>query len=149
MSPTGLEIANLVAVKILAFGFILKLSWCCLLLGVKTISMLIRSLDMTYHAIKFDRFSKFVLTVIYAWENTFVRLASYLMMIYLRNNIIAVAVAFAGLEGMRISSTATSVVTYTCVLFLCKFLCMVLYKKDVNQMGELFSIYRSYIGHFI
>ncbi|XP_048328039.1 uncharacterized protein LOC107425190 [Ziziphus jujuba] len=115
----------------------------------RTISMLIRSLDMTYHAIKFDRFSKFVLTVIYAWENTFVRLASYLMMIYLRNNIIAVAVAFAGLEGMRISSTATSVVTYTCVLFLCKFLCMVLYKKDVNQMGELFSIYRSYIGHFI
>lgn len=84
----------------------------------------IRSIDMTFHGIKSDRSyvhfvglskrsSKSVLTVVYAWENTSVRLASYLTMTHLRCSIIAMAVAFAGLEGARTSSTATSVVAAT------------------------------------
>ncbi|KAJ4837969.1 hypothetical protein Tsubulata_031782 [Turnera subulata] len=56
-----------------------------------------------------NRFNNFVSAVVYAWGNTSVRLASCLMMIYLRSNIIVMVVGSAELEGVEISFTVTSV----------------------------------------
>ncbi|KAH9760990.1 CHY-type/CTCHY-type/RING-type zinc finger protein [Citrus sinensis] len=57
-----------------------------------------------------SRFSKFVLIVVYAWVNTSARVASCLMMIHPRSNIIVMDVEYAGLVDVIISSIATSVV---------------------------------------
>jgi hypothetical protein len=83
----------------------------------RMVSMLIKSIDMTFHAIESDRsyvryvalnkrFSKSVSIVACAWVDTSVRLASCLMMIYQRSSIIAMDVAYAGLAGGRTSSIA-------------------------------------------
>ncbi|KAL7260835.1 hypothetical protein ACSBR1_006492 [Camellia fascicularis] len=69
----------------------------------RIISMLIKSIDMIFHAIESNRsyvlfvtlkkrFSNFVLTVVCVWEVTSVRLASCLTMTRPRNNIIAMIV---------------------------------------------------------
>ncbi|KOM41920.1 hypothetical protein LR48_Vigan04g211800 [Vigna angularis] len=56
-------------------------------------------------------FSKTVLSVVFVWASTSVGRVSSLMMMYLRSNIIAVAVEFAELEDVKMSSTATNVVS--------------------------------------
>ncbi|KAG5018690.1 hypothetical protein JHK87_014545 [Glycine soja] len=56
-------------------------------------------------------FSKIVLTVAFVWASTSVGRVSSLMMMYLSSSIIAVAVEFAELEDVKISSTATNVVS--------------------------------------
>jgi hypothetical protein len=74
----------------------------------RVVSMLIKNIDMTFHAIKSDRsyvryaplnkrFGKSVSIVACAWVDTSVRLASCLMMIYQRSSIIAMDVAYAGI----------------------------------------------------
>ncbi|XP_047154313.1 probable E3 ubiquitin-protein ligase RZFP34 isoform X2 [Vigna umbellata] len=75
----------------------------------KIISTLSRSTDTIFPAIKLNRlyvhfvrpnkrFSKTVLTVVFVWASTSVGRVSSLMMMYLRSNIIAVAVEFAGMK---------------------------------------------------
>jgi hypothetical protein len=86
----------------------------------RMVSMLIKNIDMTFHAIESDRsyvryvalnkrFGKSVSIVACAWVDTSVRLASCLMMIYQRSSIIAMDVAYAGLAGGRTSSIAINV----------------------------------------
>ncbi|KAH1244870.1 putative E3 ubiquitin-protein ligase RZFP34 [Glycine max] len=77
----------------------------------KIISTLTRSIDTIFPAIKLNRFSKIVLTVAFVWASTSVGRVSSLMMMYLSSSIIAVAVEFAELEDVKISSTATNVVS--------------------------------------
>ncbi|CAA2963945.1 Hypothetical predicted protein [Olea europaea subsp. europaea] len=47
------------------------------------------------------RFNKFASIVVYAWGDTTVEFASCLMMMHLKNSIIAMLVAFAGLGGCK------------------------------------------------
>nr|GMD92258.1 E3 ubiquitin-protein ligase MIEL1 [Ipomoea batatas] len=58
------------------------------------------------------RLSKFASTVVFAWGDTFVKHASYLMMIHLKDNIIVVDVAFVELAERKISSTALNVISF-------------------------------------
>lgn len=54
------------------------------------------------------RCDKCVSTVVYAWEITFVRHASFLMMTYPSNNIIVMVVVFAESVGERTFFTVTN-----------------------------------------
>lgn len=110
-----------------ASGLLVAMRFLIVAIAIMTQRIILMStggIDMTCHAVKSQRlyahfvalskrFSKFVLTVVFAWGNTSAIRASYLMMIYLRDNFIAMAVAFAGLEGVKTFSTATSVVAAT------------------------------------
>lgn len=81
----------------------------------KTIFALTKSSDMMSLATKYrrsyahfvtlsKRFDNFALIVVYAWLDISVESASYLMMICQKDSFTAVGVAYAGLEGQRISS---------------------------------------------
>ncbi|MEI4850574.1 hypothetical protein Q8G46_28355, partial [Klebsiella pneumoniae] len=54
------------------------------------------------------RFGKFASTVVYAWADISVELASYLMMIHLRNSITVMAVVSAESVVRGISSIVTN-----------------------------------------
>lgn len=80
--------------------------------------------DMTFHVMRCNRsyvhsvvqnrtLSKFVSTVVCAWENTSARIASCLMMIYQKSSITAVDVEFAELVEGRIFSIALNAAAVT------------------------------------
>ncbi|KAK2996982.1 hypothetical protein RJ639_025356 [Escallonia herrerae] len=71
------------------------------------LSTLTRNLDMMFRGIRLNRsfvhsvalnkrFDKFVLTAVYVWEDTSVEVATYMMMIHLRNSITVMGAASAG-----------------------------------------------------
>ncbi|KAF9598825.1 hypothetical protein IFM89_031493 [Coptis chinensis] len=93
----------------------------------RTIKTLKGSLDMIFHAMKFNmsfvhfvalnksRSGKFASTAVFVWVNTSAKLANSMMTIHKEVNTTATAVGFAELEGVRIFSIATSVVVTRCI----------------------------------
>lgn len=86
------------------------------IMKLRTISALIRNYDMRFLVTRWKglyahfvilnkRFVKFVLIAACAWGDISVKPVSYLMMIYPRDSITAMVVAFAGLVERRTSST--------------------------------------------